>query len=116
MWGMVERRQQARLAREAGAALGVGREVRRQDLDRDVAPELAVAGAIHLAHAAGAERRDGCVGPELTADHSTLVRSPKDVVGDNRRRYFKESRAVGLVAQQRLEFAAQCRIAAARSF
>ena len=58
MCGMVERGEQARFAREAGAALGVGCEVRRQDLDRDVAPELAVARAIDLAHAAGAERRD----------------------------------------------------------
>ena len=90
---MVERGEQARFAREAGAALGIGGEVRRQDLDRDVAPELAVARAIDLAHAAGAERRDDRVGAELTADHLTRVRSPWAVVGDDRRRCFEESRA-----------------------
>ena len=55
---MIERRQQARFAREPGAALRIGGEVRGQNLDRDVATEPAVARAIDLAHAAGAERRD----------------------------------------------------------
>ena len=65
---MVERGQQARFAREAGAALGIGGEGGRQDLDRDVAPELAVARAIDLSHPAGAERRHNRVRAELLAD------------------------------------------------
>ena len=74
--GVVERRQQARLAREARSTLGVGREMRRQDLYRDVASELVVARAIDLAHAAGAERRNDRVRSKLTADHLTsAVRS-----------------------------------------
>ena len=36
----------------------------RQHLDRDLASEPRVAGAIHLAHAAGAERGDDLVGAE----------------------------------------------------
>ena len=112
--GMVERRQQARFAREARPALGIGGEVRRQDLDRDVTPELGVACAIDLAHAAGAERGDDRVRAELTADHLTRVRSPRDVVGDDRRRCFEESRAVSLVAEQRLQFVPQRRISTAR--
>ena len=39
----------------------------RQDLDRDLAPEPRVARAVHLAHAAGAERRDDLVGAEARA-------------------------------------------------
>src|SRR5258705_8264058 len=35
-----------------------GRERRRQQLERDVATELLIVRLIHLAHAAGAERRD----------------------------------------------------------
>ena len=52
---MIERREQTRFASEARAALRIGREVLGQDLDRDVAIEPGVAGAIDLAHAAGAQ-------------------------------------------------------------
>ena len=51
---MIERRDRARLALEALAQLRVGRERRRQDLDRDRAVEPRVAGAVDFAHAAGA--------------------------------------------------------------
>ena len=54
---MIERRQQARFARKPSAAVGVGRQVRRQHFDGDVAPELRVARAIDLAHAAGTDPR-----------------------------------------------------------
>jgi len=47
--GMVERRQHARFALEAGASIGIADKGGRQDLDRDVAPEPRVAGAIDLA-------------------------------------------------------------------
>src|SRR5439155_5488649 len=55
--GVVERGQRLRLAREARQPVGVGREVIREDLDRDVAIEFAVAGAIDLAHPAHANQR-----------------------------------------------------------
>ena len=40
----------------------------RQDLDRDIAIEPRVAGAVHLAHAAGAEQRHNLVYADLRAD------------------------------------------------
>ena len=66
---VIECRERPRFAREAGAAFGIRREVRRQDLDGDVPTELAVARAIDLAHAAGAERGHDRVGADLTIDH-----------------------------------------------
>ena len=56
--GMVQRRQHLGFALEARQALGIGGERRRQDLDRHLALEPRVGGAIDLAHTAGAERRD----------------------------------------------------------
>ena len=50
--GMVQRGEQAGLALEAREALGIGREARRQDLDRDVAPQRLVACAVDLTHPA----------------------------------------------------------------
>ena len=65
---MIERGQGARLAAEPRQPIGILRAERRQDLDRDVASELRVAGAIHLAHAARADRRVNPVGAERPAD------------------------------------------------
>jgi len=42
---------------QAGDAIGILRECGGQDLDRDVALQARVAGAIDLAHSAGAEHR-----------------------------------------------------------
>jgi hypothetical protein len=81
---VIQRCEYSRLALETSSALGVGRELGRQDFDRDVPPELRIARAIHLTHAARAEqclqvisaecvtaqgggrafRRDVCRGPE----------------------------------------------------
>ena len=55
---VVERGEELRLAIEAGEPFGVGREGARQELERDVAAELRVPGAVDLAHAACAERGD----------------------------------------------------------
>ena len=53
---MIERGEELSFALEAGKPFGIGREGVRQDLQRDLAPELRIARAIHLAHPAGAER------------------------------------------------------------
>ena len=45
-----------RLAFESREPLWIGREYLWQDFDRDVALQPRIAGAIHLAHAAGSER------------------------------------------------------------
>ena len=81
-----------------------------QDLDRDVAPQLAVARAIDLAHAARAERRDDRVRAELTADHLDSVwRFAKRAGHHVRRRGFEEPRRGGLVGEQRLDFLPEAR-------
>jgi hypothetical protein len=58
---MVQRREDACLTIEPRESRRVRSEARRQDLDRDIAPQRDVAGAEYLAHAAGAERRHNLV-------------------------------------------------------
>ena len=62
--GVRERRDRLRLGLEAGERVGVVDEVLGQHLDRHVALEAGVARAVHLAHAAGAERRQDLVRAE----------------------------------------------------
>ena len=64
---VVERSERLRLAREACEAIGIAGEQIRQHLDRDVAIQLGVARAIHLAHAACAERTSNLVRPQAHA-------------------------------------------------
>ncbi|MNC94504.1 hypothetical protein D3C83_113750 [compost metagenome] len=64
---MVERGKGARLAFEADDGVAVRRDRRRQDFDRDRAAKAKVAGAIDLAHAAGADRRDDLIGADARA-------------------------------------------------
>jgi hypothetical protein len=54
-------------SRKAGQAIRIERERVRQHLQRDVTIQLAVSGAIHLAHTARAEGRDDFVGAEATS-------------------------------------------------
>ena len=65
-----QRREHARLALEAREPLGVAREARGQQLERDVAAELRVLGAEDLAHAAGAELGRDLVVGDRGADQS----------------------------------------------
>ena len=53
---MIDRCEQARLALEAGHSTGVAGKGRRQDLDRDFAPQSSVSRPIDLSHPAGAQR------------------------------------------------------------
>ena len=55
--GMVEGGEQGSFATEAGQALGIGGDSRRQNFQGDLATEFAVAGAVDFAHAAYAEER-----------------------------------------------------------
>jgi hypothetical protein len=59
--GVIERGQRLRLTRGAGEALRIVRERPGQHLDRNIAVERRIPRAIHLAHPAGAERRDDLV-------------------------------------------------------
>ena len=54
---VVERREQLRLAAEAGQPLGILRHLGGQHLEGHLAPELRVRGAVDLAHTAGPEGR-----------------------------------------------------------
>ncbi len=54
---MRELRDRPCLALEAAAKIGVFRQMRRQNLDRDDAIESDVAGAIHVAHPARTHAR-----------------------------------------------------------
>ncbi len=64
---VVEGGEHLRFAAEAREPIRIARDGRDQNLDGHVAIELRVAGAIDLAHAAGAEQRDDVIGAELRA-------------------------------------------------
>ena len=98
---VIECRERPRFAREAGAAFGIGGEVGREDLDRDVATELAVARAIDLAHAAGAERGHDRVGSELTIQHRVMHRR---IRADHGGAGLEELRRTRTRTQQGLDF------------
>jgi hypothetical protein len=66
MFRMIERREQPCLALEPREAIGIGREARRQHLDRHIASELRIAGAVDFAHPAAAERRENLVRTETS--------------------------------------------------
>ena len=55
MFGMIERGEHLRFACEPREPVGVAGERVGQDLERDIAIELRVARAIHLAHPARAD-------------------------------------------------------------
>ena len=61
---MVERREHLRLAFESRQPLGIVGEQVGQDLERDLAAQLGVAGAVDLAHAARAKRASDLIGTE----------------------------------------------------
>ena len=71
---MVQRGECLRFAREAREAFAVGGKELGQDLDRDAAIELRVAGAIDLAHAARTECADDLIRSQPTAgrDHCLI--------------------------------------------
>ncbi len=65
--GVVERPGRTRLVLETTESIRILRERRRQNLDRDVAPEPRVARPVDLSHAARAERREDLVRTEAGA-------------------------------------------------
>ena len=65
--GMLEGRDSSRFAFEAHLQIRIRRELRGQDLDSDVAIQPRIARAIHLAHAASADRRHYFVRSEFGA-------------------------------------------------
>ena len=67
--GVVERGNRPGLAGEAQAAVVVGGQLRRQDLERHLATERGVLRLIHHAHPAGADLPHDSVVAECLADH-----------------------------------------------
>ena len=61
---VVQRRDRACFALEAGAGLGVRRQVRRDDFDGDASIEPGIARLVDLAHATGANEGDDFVVPQ----------------------------------------------------
>jgi hypothetical protein len=64
---VVERREHSRFALETGEAIRIAGEGVRQDLQRDLAIQLGIARAVHLAHAAGPEGGENLVRAEAGA-------------------------------------------------
>jgi hypothetical protein len=62
---MVQRRNRPRLLLEAPQAVGIVSEGNRQYLQRHISQQSSVAGAIHLSHAAGTDKCNDLVRPEL---------------------------------------------------
>jgi len=73
--GLVERSEQFRLAFESGQAFGVPSHFGGQHLDRHVAAELRVGGAVHLAHPARADGGGDLVGSEARSRRESHGRS-----------------------------------------
>ena len=65
--GMVQRRYGAGFVVETLPGLGIAGQMTREDFDRDGAVQASVLGAIHLAHAAGADGRKDFVRAEFCA-------------------------------------------------
>jgi hypothetical protein len=65
--GMVERSERLCLTREPRQSIGVARKGVREDLQRNVAIELRVAGAVDLPHATFADQRGDLVEAETSA-------------------------------------------------
>ena len=76
---MIERRQRLRLACEPREPVGIGGKRLGKNLQGDVAVELGVSRAIHLAHAAGAEQvaelehADATTGSEFAHDAVSIT-------------------------------------------
>jgi hypothetical protein len=69
---VIQRAEDLRFTAESRETIWIGRECLRQNLERDLATQPEIPGAIHLTHPARSERTHNLVGTELRAgaDHS----------------------------------------------
>ena len=67
MFGMIERGEQLCFTLKSREPIGIARERVGQDFDRDLALQPRIFRAIHLAHAARAEKRDDLISAESSA-------------------------------------------------
>ena len=108
---VVQRRRGAGFLLEAMETLAVSGERGGQDLDRDLAAEARIAGAIHFAHPAHADPRRQLVRPELLT--LEVVRHHRVVERHSCRRLQKALRAL-VRRQQQLDLLLHRLVAAAR--
>ena len=74
--GVIQRGQKLRLTLEPREAIGIAGKESREDLDRDVAIQLLVAGTIHLSHSAFAKFGENVIWPDRASNaerHFSLV-------------------------------------------
>ena len=122
---MIEGGNGTRLAFEAKQQVRIARHACWQDFDGDLAPQLRVPRAIHLAHAAGAERGDDFVGTDAKTRCEDGVRSRRihrrrlgegigkhGLAGDGQP--IEEADVRGVRRQQRLDFTTQRRVVTSR--
>jgi hypothetical protein len=109
--GMIDGREQPRFAREACEAFGVVGEGARHDLDRDVAPQPIIVGAVDLSHAAGAQPPRHAVGTETAIEQ--VVACGNACRGQLRIRIRRQRTPIAS-QQQRLDVPTQIVVAGAR--
>ncbi len=119
--GMIEGRRGARLPGEALQRLLVPAGVRRQELERDVAIEVAIAGPIHDPHTTAPQGAEDSIRPDDRSHQSVGIhrigwlRSPAFRPSSNQSIEQAEDRATsGLRIQQRLDPIAQRPVAGAQ--
>lgn len=76
---MIQRREELRLPPEPSQPICVVREGIRQDFEGDLATELLVVGAVHLAHPAFAEEADDAISAEGRAGSQGHVGVPRSI-------------------------------------
>ena len=88
---VIEGREHLRFAAEARHAVGIVRHRGKQDLDRDVAIQLRVAGPVDLAHAACPERRFNLVRADASSSGQGHAAVPCMMDVTDRRRQTQSS-------------------------
>src|SRR5271156_2366888 len=76
--GMVQQRRRPRLPREAFQRLGVAHKVFRDELERNVPPQLQVFGLIYHAHTTAPQLAQDAIVGHCLADHE--IKEPPDAV------------------------------------
>ena len=90
--GVIDRRGESRLRQEARAEASILGQVRGQQLQRYLAPQTQVLGAVHHAHAAATEERLDAITPQMGSDAGSRHGAPALLAGA-RPAYARVSRA-----------------------
>ena len=110
---VIQRRCRPRLSLEAAHPLGLSRELRGQQLERDLAPELHILRQVHFAHAAHAQQRHDRVVTDLLPDCQLYSTTGEQFSRDIRRGVFDEALCSLMGLEERLDFPLQGFVAGA---